>query len=590
MVSGASGIDMVLLVIAADSGIMPQTIEHVNIITALGISKGIVALTKTDLVDDELIEIANFEISDFLDKTTLKDAPIVGVSSITGKGLDELVCAIEKIALEIQETEKSNLFRMYIDRLFTVKGFGSVVTGSVLGGCIETGKDVFLLPGNSQKLRVRSIERHGKGVDRVVAGDRAAINLIGLKSEDFERGMIISDKLLETTEMVDAYITLFTNVAGISVWSQVTFISGTFECQAKMHLLDKDELLPSESAIVQIHLNLPSVLINKDKFILRNSSADTTIGGGYVVDATPLHHKRRTPKLIEYLSGLSVNPFGEQSLTETIAIELKKEFRPLTVTELANRLSVKIEELISIQSSETLKFVIYPSVDEMMFINKEYDQAYKEKIIKILKEFHLKNPMLPGGLDLNEISGKLGFGKVKQYKSYLEVLLKDLQADNLVENFKNTWIIKGHKPAIDKQTSEEINWLEGLILKCDAEKPILSELEEQSLQNEISASRFKMYLSYLADQGKIRYFQSDFLHTKVLDKYRQLLLNGLLKKPAGFDIQEYKEILGGTKRFRALISDLLEVEKSIVIRHGAGIETRIFITETGKQLLNENLS
>lgn len=590
MVSGASGIDMVLLVIAADSGIMPQTIEHINIITALGISKGVVALTKTDLVDDELSEIARFEIADFLDKTALKDAPIVGCSAITGQGLDDLVKTIERITSEIRETEKSSLFRMYIDRLFTVKGFGSVVTGSVLGGKIEVGNDVFLLPGSNQKFRIRSIERHGKTVEKVVAGDRAAINLIGLKSEDFERGMIISDKMLGTTELIDAYITLFVNVAAIPVWSQVTFISGTFECQAKMHVLDRDEVHPGNSTIVQIHLHKPAVLVNKDKFILRNSSADTTICGGYVVDASPLHHKRRTPKLIGYLSNLSVNPQGEQSLTESMTIELKKEFKPLVATELADRLHVKIEELVNVPTDESLHFKNYQTNEGLIFIHREHDHAFREKIIKNLKEFHAQNPMLPGGLDLNEIAGKLGFGKVKQYRNFIEVLLLEMQSNDLVDFVKNSWTLKGHKPTMDKQTTDEMKWLEDLILQFDLEKPVLSEIGEQCSQKKISAAKLKMYLNYLADQGSIRFYQSDFVHTKVLDKCRRLLLNVLSEKPGGIDVQEYKDILGGTKRFRALIGDLLEAEKSINMQHGDGIETRYFMNETGKQFLREGLN
>ncbi len=293
MVSGACGIDLVLLVIAADSGIMPQTVEHANIIKALGITKGIVALTKTDLVDDELIEMARYEISDFLDKTSIKDAEIIGVSSVTSSGIDKLINTIYKYIQEIEEKGSKGLFRMYIDRIFTVKGHGIVVTGSVLGGNIKIGQDIYLLPGINQKLRIRSIERHGQSVDGVIAGDRAAINLTGLKNEDFKRGMIISDRQLYETKLLDAAISLFETSPPLPLWSNIIFISGTFESQARMHLLDKENLNAGDEAIIQIHLSKPGILLNSDRFIIRNSSGDITLGGGYVIDAAPLHHKKR---------------------------------------------------------------------------------------------------------------------------------------------------------------------------------------------------------------------------------------------------------------------------------------------------------
>ncbi|MCD4697331.1 MAG: selenocysteine-specific translation elongation factor, partial [Bacteroidales bacterium] len=193
MVAGAYGIDVVLLVVAADSGIMPQTEEHLRIIEMLGIEQGIVALTKADLVDEETLELAELEISEFLEGTKFENAPIIPVSSVTGKGIPELLETIGKILPEIKEKEKSDRFRMYIDRIFNVKGVGFVVTGSVLEGEISTGKDLYLLPGKSKKIKIRNLERHGEIVEKVFSGDRAAINLSGMKFENYSRGMVLSN-------------------------------------------------------------------------------------------------------------------------------------------------------------------------------------------------------------------------------------------------------------------------------------------------------------------------------------------------------------------------------------------------------------
>jgi selenocysteine-specific elongation factor len=293
MISGACGIDLVILVIAADEGIMPQTTEHLNIISSLGIKNGIVALTKSDLVDDELIEIAKSEIYDFLKDSVLENAPIVSVSSTSGKGKAELVAEITKIAGLFSDTEPSKKFTMYIDRLFTVKGHGSVVTGSVGEGKISIGDDLFLIPGKGEKLKVRSIERHAKSVDSVQKGDRAAINLTGLKAEDFTRGMMLSNKNLETTTMIDAQIKTFDSSTDLSTWTDIIFLSGTFQSSAKMHLLDCENLRGGGIALVQIHLNKEFVALIRDKFIFRNSSDTLTIGGGLIIDNNQLHHKRR---------------------------------------------------------------------------------------------------------------------------------------------------------------------------------------------------------------------------------------------------------------------------------------------------------
>ncbi|PKP22264.1 MAG: selenocysteine-specific translation elongation factor [Bacteroidetes bacterium HGW-Bacteroidetes-21] len=590
MVGGACGIDMVLLVIAADSGIMPQTIEHINIISALGIKKGVVALTKVDLVDADLLEMALFEISGYLEKTALANAPIIGVSAVSGEGKEALVDAISQTLADIEEEEKSSLFRMYIDRIFTVKGFGNVVTGSVLGGQIETGKEVFLLPGESQKLRIRSIERHGKPVEKAEAGDRAAINLIGLKNEDFERGMLISDKPLKATRMMDAHITLFNSSITAGLWTNVIFLSGTFECQARMHLLDKEKAHPGESAIVQIHLGKAGVLVNKDRFILRNSSGDITLGGGYVIDAAPLHHRRRTLPLTEALTRLSTSVLEENSSRDSIVAELKKEFRPFSLIEISEKLSINVEELRKELDSEHASYLAYAPGGNDILILTSYDQAFREKITLALSEYHSKFPIFPDGMEANEIIGKLGLQKLKIGKQYLDLLLENMKATGILDLYKNTWILHGHKPRISPQDAEEIQWLENEILAYGDSKPVLLEIEEKGVGKNITKARIKLFLSYLTREGRIHFLQGDFIHSSILNKYRISLLKELSTKNDGMEIQEFKDSIGGTKKMRALLADMYEAEKIIRFQKGASVETRLFITEYGKKILHESLS
>jgi selenocysteine-specific elongation factor len=585
MVGGACGIDFVLLVIAADSGIMPQTIEHINIISALGIKRGVVALNKIDLVDEELAEMAREEIYSYLEKTSLRGAPVVGFSAITGTGKEELINAIQMVSNQVTAKEMGSLFRMYIDRIFSVKGFGSVVTGSVLGGSVEVGQEVYLLPGDYQKLRVRSIERHSKPVDCLVVGDRAAINLIGLKNEDFTKGMIIANKQLTETSMIDASVSLFQSAESIPLWSSITFISGTFETQARMHLINVDNLMPGEEAIVQIHLNKPAVLLGKDKFIIRNTSADLTLGGGFIIDSSPLHHRKRTPKLIEYLTSISTNILSENSLAELVAIELKKELRPFSPDEIAEKLNLSGDELNSQLVGNNQRYKVLKSAESEILIDSSHCIVFKDKILRFLNEYHSKNPVLSNGMDANEVLGKLGLSKFRVGKSFLEMLLAEMVADREIENQRDTFIIRGHKPKLNQQTKSEIDWLEGEILRYDMEKPVISEIEDKAVENRIQKNKLKLYLSYLASEGKIQFYQNDFLHTSIINRIKPTILKRLAEKEVGIDIPEFKELVGGTKRFRALLTDILEAEKLISLKKGNEVETRICITPIGKKAI-----
>jgi selenocysteine-specific elongation factor len=462
-----------------------------------------------------------------------------------------------------------------------------VVTGSVLSGSIETGKEVLLLPGNNQKLKVRSIERHGSPVEKVVAGDRAAINLMGLSKEDFVRGMIISNKLLKETVMLDACISLFNAETELSTWSTISFHSGTFECQAKMHILNKDSIKQNEEAIVQIHLTKSAVLVNKDKFIIRNTSDDKTLGGGYVMDVSPLHHKKRTPALIQNLKHLSENILNEYSINETINIELKKEFRPFTLEEIAERLHLNIDQVINEIKNKPITFLVYRSGESMFLVDNNNNISFKDKIIKILSDYHREFPIFPDGMETNEMIGKLGLSKIKNVKDYLYLLLSEMEKEGLLEKNKNTWIQKGHQALMDRKTQEELKWLEDKILQYDLQKPVLSEIEGQSILQKISKHNLKMYFSYLIREGKIYFFENEFIHSQLVNKFRPILLKEISGKENGIVMEYFKTKINATKRFCALLVQLFEAEK-IISTKGFGIDTQIFITKEGEKKLNES--
>lgn len=570
MVSGACGIDFVLLVIAADSGIMPQTIEHVNIISSLGITKGIVALTKIDLVDEELADMAKLEIMEFLNNTPLKNIPIVGVSSVTNKGLDKLITCIVELSSKIEERKKGELFRLYIDRTFAVKGIGTVVTGTVLNGSLIAGQEIVLLPGNSRH-KAKSIERHGMPVSTVTAGDRAAIQLIGVKKDEIKRGSLISDKVLDISKMIDASLNIFDSDFKLKNWHVVTFHSGTFECQAKMHIISDNNI--NSNKIIQLHLEKDAHLLTNDKFIVRNSSGDKTIGGGFIIDAFPLHHKKRTTKLIEELTSLSKSIAEENNLIDLVFREIKKEIRPFSIEQIADKLNLKPEEILSISNSQHQQLYI---ISTSCLILKEYDNIFKMKVTDLLTKFHKENLLSELGLSSIEILGKLNLSNVSCAKDYLDGLLLRMSSEKIIENKNSTWIIKGESNIIDKKTSEEIDWLETEFLKSGVQKPAWAEIEERAFAKKIAKDKLKKYLHYLTGKNKLVLLSNEYVHSEIVLKFKSCLLSELTKNENGIEISEFRQSTGVSKRLAPILISIYESQK-IIFTKTEGIKVQIYL-------------
>ncbi|MFH2141597.1 MAG: selenocysteine-specific translation elongation factor [Bacteroidota bacterium] len=582
MVGGACGIDFVLLVIAADSGIMPQTIEHLNIIEALKIPKGIIVLTKTDLVDQDLLDIAKLEIFDFLANCSLKDSPVVAVSSTTGAGLDELINELQKISFEVVEKEIGNIFRMYADRIFSIKGMGSVVTGSVLNGEISVGNDVYMLPEIKQKFRIRSLERHGKAVNKVVAGDRAAINISGFKAEDFKKGMVLSDKIIPETRMIDCSLSLFGNVDKLNTWSTVSFHTGTFECQSKMHLLNYEKLEPGIEGIVQFHFEKPAVVQINDKFIIRNSSGDISLGGGIVIDNNPLHHKRITPKLVENISILASSVNKENNISDLIKLELNKFNKPMLLKDIYVNINKPPEEILKSLETPDNDFVVYKT-DDIILVSGSANERYKNQIINKLKEFHQRNKIFSHGMDISELSGKIGLAKDKTGKIFIEALLKDLVTENKLKKFENTWILCNHLAVIDEKSLKEISFIESEILNYGLQKPVMNDIEQKASELGINKDSIKMYLYYLLQNKKLYYLNNEYLHSSVVDKIRPVLLKELINKSDGINLSEFRQLIDATKKICPVLLGIYESEK-VIITIPQETTKIIKITESGKKI------
>jgi selenocysteine-specific elongation factor len=310
MLAGASGIDVVILVIAADEGVMPQTREHFEICRLLETKTGLIVLTKKDLVDAELLELVNLETAELVENSFLKDAPVIAVSARSGEGIEELKQALKNLALQIPERKNETIARLPIDRSFTVKGFGAVVTGTLATGEIAESSEMEILP-LARKVRVRGLQTHGKPVKSAHAGQRTAVNLGGIDHAEIERGMILTETgVLRPAQIFDAEIeVLKTAKRALKSRQRVRVHLGTIEALARVQVLNaRGEIAPGEKDFVQLRLEIPVVSIPNERFILRQYSPQMTIAGGRVLDnSAPRHRPKDAENVREYLRKTSEN-------------------------------------------------------------------------------------------------------------------------------------------------------------------------------------------------------------------------------------------------------------------------------------------
>ena len=579
MVAGAFGIDMVLLVIAADSGIMPQTKEHINIVETLGVKNGIVVLNKSDLVDQETLELAELEVAEYLEGSVFESAPIVAVSSQTKQGLDTLISEIERLTAVISDRQTNDIFRMYIDRIFTVSGVGCVVTGSVLGGSLKAGSTLCLGPDLNKKLKVRTIERHGETVDAVQAGDRAALNLTGLKTEEYSRGMLLSNKTLESTQLIDAQISMFTDECILDTWSNVIFYSGTFECMAKMHLLDKDQLIKGEIAFAQLHLDKSACLLAKDKFIIRNSSNTISLGGGEILDIAPLHHRKRTTKLITKLESLANAILYSERLFDVIDYEVQKKAQPIFVDELAETLGQSTSYIIDeIQNYNKGSIQLTSKEDKFIVINSEFHNKYYDQILEFLNQYHRKNHLLDEGLELTDFVGKVNIKEKELAKLYIELLVHQMLSDGVIKEVGTTISLESHQVKLDNKSNELHNWLKDEIFSYGRHTPLMFEIEKSAISKNISKDQLKMHLKYLVKTGDIVFSEGEYIHEKHVHEVKQILLLELIKRGRGINEKDFRLLINSSKNFVKTVTRIY-LQLGYVNQEGFYIN----ITEEGKK-------
>jgi selenocysteine-specific elongation factor len=402
MLAGVGGIDLALLVIAANEGVMPQTREHLAILDLLGISKGIVAITKKDLVDEELMSLVRMEIEELLEPTTLTGAPVVAVSALTGEGSPDLISTIDRL-LEITTPRKDmERARLPVDRVFTITGSGTVVTGTLIDGSLSVGQEVDIIPAGI-KSRLRGLQMHKSRIDVAHPGSRIAANIVGVATSQLHRGdVVVRPGWLKPTTMVSARFRLLDyQPRSLRHNATLSFYSGAAEAIAKVRLLEADNLKPGESGWIQLLLDRPVAVVNGDHFIIRSST--DTMGGGRIVDSHARRLHRFRPSVIQVLE------VREQGSTDEVLLSQLETGQPLSTAALSSVSDLPVTEVEAVLAGliEQERVVSIGQIESRLLFTESGWQRMVDRAIGLVSDYHNKFPVRLG-IPRGELGNKLG--------------------------------------------------------------------------------------------------------------------------------------------------------------------------------------
>jgi selenocysteine-specific elongation factor len=388
MLAGAGGIDIVLMVIAADEGIMPQSREHLAICNLLKIKSGLIALTKADLVEKDWLNLVTDDIRSFVKGTFLEGVPVIPVSSKTGLNLEVLKKEIKDLALKVTPKTSGGLFRLPIDRVFTLKGFGTVVTGTALSGSISVDDVVQILPGNISP-KVRGLHSHGKAINTAYAGQRVAVNLQSVEKEDLSRGdVVVTPSSFSPTKAIDAFLELLRDAPSLKSKSLVHFYIGTAETIARVILYEKEELKAGESCYCQFRLHAPVVSMSGDRYIIRRFSPLETLGGGEVLNPSPQRRRKK-----DGIYDMEILHKG--SLDQKISLKIEKAgITGISINALNGWINAELQTVIAVV--ERLKQAGEIVRQEDMLLHRKSFDLINEKLTGLLRVFHKTHPLKPG--------------------------------------------------------------------------------------------------------------------------------------------------------------------------------------------------
>ena len=552
MVAGATGIDLVALVIAADEGIMPQTREHLDICRLLRVKKGLVALTKIDLVERDWLDLVKEEIGEFVKGTFLEGAEILPVSSLTGEGIPSLLGEIDRLAREVEERSPEGLLRLPIDRVFTMKGFGTVVTGTIISGKVSVGDTLEVLP-KGLEAKVRGIQAHGRPVESATAGLRTGINLQGLEKAVIDRGDVLAHfHSLKPTTLVDGVFQLLPGVPKpLKNRARLRLHVGTVEALGRVILLDREEVQGGEDAYLQIRVEAPIVALPGDRFVLRSYSPVFTIGGGEILDAFPPRRKRLASETREELTILE-----RGSSEEKLALRLYKAGPAgLSFAEMLMRSNLSPSKLKPVVGSLTSggRILLYDP-ERQRYIHSGVAADLKRFVAEFLEEFHRQNPLQPGAVK-EELKSKLPPQVDLRLFNYL---LSALISEKKIVAEKETLRLASHKISLKEEERELHRKMTALYRRGGLQPPTVKEV---AAELQVSENELRPVLQLLTKEGALIKVKEDLYFSRAALEDLEQRTVAFLQQNKELTPVQFKEISQVSRKFAIPLLEYFDGKK-----------------------------
>ena len=555
MVAGASGMDLVALVIAADEGVMPQTREHLEICQLLRVKQGLVVLTKVDLVEEDWLELVEEEVREALKGTFLDGAPIVRFSAVTGFGTEQLLATLGTLAAQVPPKPVTGIFRLPIDRVFTIKGFGTVVTGTAISGRVKVAEAVAIYPPGF-KARVRGLQVHGQAVEEALAGNRTAVNLQGLEKEELDRGMVVAPPgALIKSRRLDAYLEILPSAPRPLKHRQaVRLHTGTSERVAMPLILDADEMPPGASGYVQFFLREPLALKPGDRLVIRSFSPAFTWGGGLVLHVNPPRHKRRNPEVLANLTILEQGApedilrlyLAEAGAAGRSRAELTA-LLPWDPGELANRLNAMVRQ----------GQVLYYDQENQRYLLAATAQELEGRSQRLLTDYHRKFPLKPG-LSKEELRRQLPAAMEVRLFNYL---LGDMAQKKQIVSEKDLVRLSAHKVTLAQDQEDLSRRLEELYRRGHLSPPTFKEATEAS---KIAADKVKQLLQVLVNQGRLIKVKEDlYFHQAAIEQLKAALID-FLKQNREITVVQFKDLTQTSRKFTIPLLEYFDTTRTTV--------------------------
>ena len=548
MLAGVGGIDLVLLVVAADESVKPQTREHFEICRLLSVQRGITVLTKSDLVDAETLEVVTMEVAEFLQGSFLDPAssPIIPVSSKTGVGLDQLKRELGRLAAEVPAKDSSAVFRLPIDRVFTMKGFGTVVTGTLISGTVRKEQEVEVHP-TGKRLRVRGVQVHGHAAEEAIAGQRTALNLAGVETAELARGMMLTPpEIFHPMARLGVQLDLLPSAKPLRQYARVHLHAFAAETIARVTLLDAKQLLPGESGFGRLKLDRPLLLFPGDRFILRQYSPVITIGGGRVLDAGDPPIRIARDQALPFLEAIA-----HASPKEALLARINRRWIfGLTVAEAVAETgwpAVRVQQLAAELKQASL-IAIFGNV----LITTHWLERVRQDILAIAAHFHDANPLLPG-INKEELRASR-WGHAELFDGVIAALLREkkLEADG------DLLRLPGRGVVLRDEEAESKSQIEQAFAKAGLQVPALKEVLASLPVDKVRAQKIVTLL--LRDRVLVKLSDDLVFHRDALEALRRQIALQKAKTPK-LNVGNFKDLFGVTRKYAIPLLEYLDRER-----------------------------